>query len=63
MDEHTFMLLYKAVRHPHFEFANSVLCPFKLGDIKEIEKSKRGSQNSIKLKKINQTGWIAKYYT
>jgi len=24
--------------HPHVEFANFVWCPFKLGDIKEIEK-------------------------
>jgi len=23
---------------PHVEFANSALCPFKIGDVKEIEK-------------------------
>ena len=33
MDEHTFILLYEAI-----EFANSVWCPYKLGDIKEIKK-------------------------
>jgi len=46
MDEYTFVLLYEAMVHPHVEFANSVWCPYKLGDIKEIEKSKRGLQNS-----------------
>jgi len=28
MDEHTFILLYKAMVCAHVEFANSVLCPF-----------------------------------
>jgi len=46
MDEHTFTLLYKAMVRSHVEFDNSVWCPFKLGDIKEIEKSKRELQNS-----------------
>ena len=32
-DEHTFILLYKAMVRPHIEFANSVWCPYKLGDI------------------------------
>jgi len=51
MDEHTFIAtllnvwMYHLV-HPHIEYANSVWCPFKLGDIKEIKKSKRGPQNS-----------------
>jgi len=43
MDEHTFILLYKAMVHPHIEFANSVQCPYKLGDIKEIEKVQKKS--------------------
>ena len=34
---HTFLLLYKAMVRPRVEFANSVWCPYKLGDIKEIE--------------------------
>jgi len=38
MDEHTSILLYKVMVHPHVEFANFVWCLFKLGDIKEIEK-------------------------
>jgi len=45
MDEHTFISLYKS----HVEFANSVWCPFKLGDIKEIEKiQKRATKLIIK---------------
>jgi len=36
---------------PHIEFANSVWCPFKLGDIEEIEKiQKRATKLIIKLK-------------
>ena len=36
---------------PHVEFANSVWCPIKLGDIKEIEKAqKRATKLLIKLK-------------
>ena len=45
MDEHTFILLYKAMVPPHIEFANSVWCPYKLGDIEEIEKSRKEPQN------------------
>ena len=41
MDEHTFVLLYKSMVRLHVEFANSVWCPFKLGDIEEIEKLKK----------------------
>jgi len=51
MDEHTFILVYKAMVCPHVEFANSVWCPFKLDDIKEIEKmQKRATKLTIKLK-------------
>ena len=40
----TFMLLDKSMVHPHGEFANSVWCPFKQGDITEIKKnSKEGN--------------------
>jgi len=28
--------------HSHVEIANSVWCPFKLGDIEEIEKIQKG---------------------
>jgi len=42
MDEHTFILLYESMVHPDVEFANSVSCPYKTGDIKKIEKIQKG---------------------
>jgi len=51
MDEHTFILLYKSMVRPHVEFANSVWCPCKIGDLKEIEKiQKTATKLVIKLK-------------
>jgi len=51
MDEHTFILLYKSTVRPHVEFANSVWCPYEIGDLKEIEKiQKRATKLVIKLK-------------
>ena len=38
MDETSFILLYKSMVRPHLEYANSVWCSYKVGDIKEIEK-------------------------
>jgi len=38
MNSRTFMLLYKALFHPHVEYANSVWSPYKKGDIEAIEK-------------------------
>jgi len=40
---------------PHVEFANSVWCPYKIGDLKEIEKiQKRATKLVIKVKnKLN----------
>jgi len=56
MDERTFILLYKSMVRPDVEFANSVWCPYKIGDLKEIEKiQKRATKLVIKLKKINRT--------
>ena len=38
---------------PHLEYENSVWCPFKLGDIKELEKIfKRATKLVIKLKRL-----------
>ena len=52
MDEHTFILLYKSMVRPHVKFANSVWCPYKIDDLKEIEKiQKRATKLVIKLKK------------
>jgi len=51
MDDQTFLLLYKSIVHHHVEFANSVWCPLKLGDIEEMEKiQKRATKLIIKLK-------------
>ena len=56
MDESSFILLYKSMVCPHLEYANSVWCPHKLGDIKEIEKvQKRETKLVIHLKKISYT--------
>ena len=38
MDKSTFVSLYKAIVRPHLEYSNSVWCPFKKGDIENIEK-------------------------
>jgi len=51
MEETTFILLYKSIIRPRVEFANSVWCPFKQGDIREIEIiQKRATKLVIKLK-------------
>ena len=51
MDERTFTLLYKSMVRPHVEYANSVWCPYKIGNSKEIEKiQKRATKLVIKLK-------------
>ena len=34
MDDTSFILLYKSMVRPHLEYANSVWCPYKIGDIK-----------------------------
>jgi len=38
MDESSFILSYKSMVRPHLQYANSVWCPYKQGDIKELEK-------------------------
>jgi len=56
MDEDTFMLLYKSMARPHVESANSVWCPYKIDDLKEIEKmQKRATKLAIKLKNKSYT--------
>jgi len=53
MDESTFVLLYKAMVRPHLEYSNSVWCPFKKGDIENIEKlQKRATKLIISFKKL-----------
>ena len=55
MDGHTFILLYKAMVRPHTKFANSVWCPYKLSDIKEIKKVQKRATKLIIILKINHT--------
>jgi len=51
MNDKTFLLLYKSMVCPHVEFANSLWCPFKVGNKEEIEKiQKRATKLIIKLK-------------
>ena len=53
MDMHTFGLLYKSLVRTHVEHAVSVWCPYKKGDIEEIEKiQKRATKLIISLKKF-----------
>jgi len=54
MDKTTFTLLYKAMVRPHLEYANSVWCPYKKGDIEIIEKvQKRATKLIISLKHLS----------
>jgi len=39
--------IYKATVRPHVEFANFVWCPYKLGDIKEIEKNPKEGYKTL----------------
>jgi len=41
VDESSFILLYKSMVRPHLEYVNSMWCPYKQGDIKELEKIKK----------------------
>ena len=51
MDEYSFILLCKSMVRPHVEFANSVWCPYNIGDLKEVEKiQNRATKLVIKLK-------------
>ena len=53
MDNNTFCLLYKSLVKPHVEYAHSVWCPYKKGDITDIEKvQKRATKLIISLKKL-----------
>ena len=54
LDINSFVLLYKAMVRPHLEYANSVWCPHKKGDIEIIEKVQKSATklNDIILKEI-----------
>jgi len=52
MDKHTFVMLYKSLVRTHIEYAVSVWCPYKKGDIEDMEKiQKRATKLIISLKK------------
>jgi len=62
MDKSTFVLLYKATVRPHLEYANYVRCPFKKGDIENIEKvQKRATKLIISLKKLPYLEFLKDY--
>jgi len=50
MDKSTFVPLYKAIVRPHLEYANSVWCPFKKGDVEKAQN--RSTTLIISLKKL-----------
>ena len=53
LDKESFVLLYKTMVRPHLEYANSVWCPYKKGDIELVEKvQKRATKLVISLKHL-----------
>ena len=44
MDELSFISVQKSMVCPHLEYAHSVWCPYKMGDIKDIEKVQKKEQ-------------------
>jgi len=56
LDINSLVLLYKAMVRPHLEYANSVWCPYKKGDIEIIENiQKRATKLITSLKKLSST--------
>jgi len=54
LDSKCFVLLYKVTVTPHMEYANSVWCTYKKGDIEIIEKvQKSATKLIISLKKLS----------
>jgi len=53
LNRETFVNLYKVMVKPHIEYANSVWSPFKLMDIKAVEKVQmRATKLVIGVKKV-----------
>ena len=53
MDKHKFVMLYKSLVRTHIEYAVSVWCPYKKGDIEKIQK--RATKLIIIFKKNSRT--------
>jgi len=53
MDESSFILLHKSMVRPHLEYANSMWCPYKQRDIKELEKVQKRYTKLIIKKDVN----------
>jgi len=63
MDSRTFIMLYKAMVRPHIEYANSVVSPYKKGDIEAIEKSSKERNSNITQKVTIQRTFITIKFT
>jgi len=46
-DESSFILSYKSMVRPHLEYANSVWCPYKQGDIRVRKKIQKRSTKLV----------------
>ena len=59
IDENTFLLLYKAMVRSHLEFAGSAWNPYKMSQIRSLEKIQKRIQNTEYLfeltRKLNRT--------
>ena len=56
MSSSTFLLLYTSLVRPHLDYASSVWCPHKTGDIENVEKvQKRATKLIIELKTLPYT--------
>jgi len=54
---HIMVIVCLPMVRPHLEYANSVWCPYKKGDIEDIEKvQKRATKLVISLKGCRQNG-------
>ena len=47
LDETTFLLLYKALVHPHLEYANAVWNPYKMKHVAALENVQRRATKQI----------------
>jgi len=56
MSSNIFIQLYTSLVRPHLDYASSVWCPYKIGDIEDIEKvQKRATKLVIELKHLPYT--------